>query len=379
MPRWWFDAHLDLAYLAVRGRNMLAPLSTLTEQTEGPHTPPGVTLPALRDAGVRMVLGTIFTEVVPADHAEALTAEQYREGDAEAAHKRGRAQLEAYLTWVDSGAATLGLAAALRTQEGVGAVRGGMGVSEVVAEPPDTRAVRLMRDPRVHIGILMENADPIRDPSELGWWVDRGVCIIGLTWARSGRYARGNSTPLEDRVGLTPIGRDLVAEMDRLGVLHDASHLSDRALEDLFNTTPRRVVASHSNCRALLDRDGQPPNQRHLTDRAIREIANRDGVIGLNLYSAFLVRPGSGGGETEKRRATIDEAVAHIERVCELTGNTRHVGLGSDMDGGFGADRLPQGINQPADYRKLADALIKRGWTKDQLEDFAWRNWARVW
>ncbi|GJQ29252.1 MAG: peptidase [Phycisphaerae bacterium] len=375
MPRWWFDAHLDLAYLAVRGRDLRRPLAALNDATQGPHPPAGVTLPALRDAGVRMILGTIFTEVVPTDHAGALTAEQYRAGDADAAHRRGRAQLEVYRTWSDEGEMALDLAAGLHAPEGVGTIRGGMGVSEVVPTPPDARAARLLRDERLHLGILMENADPIRAPDELPWWVERGVCMIGLTWARSGRYARGNTADPADRVGLTPLGRELVAGMDRLGVLHDVSHLSDRALDDLFDATPRRVVASHSNCRALLDRDGQPPNQRHLTDRAIREITRRDGVIGLNLFSGFLVRGEAG----EKRRATVDEALAHVDRICELTGNTRHVGLGSDLDGGFGADRLPVGIDQPAHFRRLADGLTRRGWTMTQVEDFAWRNWARVW
>ncbi|MDX2131816.1 MAG: membrane dipeptidase [Planctomycetota bacterium] len=376
-PSLWFDAHLDLAYLAVTGRDLRAPLATLAlpDAPAGPHRPAGVTLPALREGGVHLFLATIFTEVMPPGEPVPPGPEghaSYTFGDADGAYRRARGQLEVYLSLAEGGVLSLDLPRALRAPEGVGEIRGGMGVAEVVPPSIDARVAAATRAGRPLVGILMENADPIRSPADLEWWVERGVCAVGLTWARSSRYATGNGAPPGERVGLTPLGHELVREMDRLGVLHDASHLSDRALEDLFEATPRVVVASHSNCRALLDRDGRPPNQRHLTDRAIREIVRRGGVVGLNLYSPFVSRQG------EDRRATIDEAIAHVERVCELAGSMRHVGLGSDIDGGFGADRLPAGIDRPADYRKLAEALARRGWTREQLDDFAWRNWARV-
>lgn len=374
MPRFWFDAHLDLAYLAVRGRDMLSPLHALAGPALGPHAPAGVTLPALEAGRVRFALATIFTEPVE-DSGAVLTGEQYRAGDVESANRRGRAQLEVYLTWAERRVAAIDLHAALRPDPTVGEVRGGMGVSEVLPPDLNARATRLVRDDALHLGILMENADPIRDPSELEWWAKRGVCVVGLTWARSGRYATGNAAPPEDRRGLSPLGRELVAEMDRLHILHDVSHLSDRSLDDLLSATDRRVIASHSNCRALLERDvhpPHPPNQRHLSDRTIREVVARDGVVGLNLFSSFLVK-----GNAGPRRATIDEALSHVERVCEISGSTRHVGLGSDMDGGFASDRLPEGIDRPKDLAKLTDALERRGWKRDQLEDFAWRNFAR--
>jgi membrane dipeptidase len=168
---------------------------------------------------------------------------------------------------------------------------------------------------------------------------------------------------------------ELLREMGRLGVMPDLSHLSDRAAEQVLEMFPGRVFASHSNCRALLAPAGESGAmfQRHLTDRMIREIASRGGTVGLNLFSPFLIR-----GAVRTRRATIEEAVAHVERVCELTGSTRHVALGSDMDGGFAAERLPQGIDRPADLRRLAEALTRRGWTEEQLAGFAWRNLARA-
>ncbi|MCE7973526.1 MAG: hypothetical protein DYG92_04255 [Leptolyngbya sp. PLA1] len=372
-PAWWFDAHLDLAYLAVSGRDLAKPLGGLPSGAEGPHPPAAVTLPSLADGRVRFALATIFTEPRGAD-APALEPFEYREGDPEGAHRRGRAQLEVYLTLAERGLLSIDLPQALLTPAGTGLTRGGMGVGEFEPHPPDRAAARLARLPGLHVGLLMENADPIRDPGELAWWVQRGVCAVGLAWVRGSRYAQGNGAEAGPGPGLSPLGRDLAREMDRLGVLHDASHLSDRALHDLLELTPARVIASHSNCRALLARPDDPRNlQRHLTDAAIREIARRGGVIGVNLYSSFLLR-----GSPQDQRARIDDVLAHVQRVCELTGSHLHVGLGSDADGGFSATRLPAGIDRPADLWRLADALRRAGWPPAHIEDFAWRNWCRT-
>jgi membrane dipeptidase len=387
MPHRWFDAHLDLAYLAVRGRDMACAASDLPPGREGPHAPAAVTLPDLRAAGVAFALGTIFTEPVereasdPESAGAVLTAEQYAAGDVEQAHRRGRAQLEAYLTWRDAGLISLGLRDALVAQAGVGEVRGGMGVAEVVPPSIESRVLRAARAAPLTIGILIENADVIREPDELGWWNQRGVVAIGLAWAKPSRYAMGNGAPPEAAQGLTDLGIQLVREMDRLGIIHDASHLCDRALDELLERSAAMVIASHSNCRALLDRAGTPPNQRHLTDRHIRAIIARDGVVGLNLFSPFLVAPGRVGVRTQDAappRATLDEAADHVLRICELAGNARHVGLGSDMDGGFSAARLPQGVQGPKHLRLLAETLAKRGMPAADIEAFAWKNWSEL-
>ena len=171
--------------------------------------------------------------------------------------------------------------------------------------------------------------------------------------------------------GPTVAGRDLVRARDGWGLRSDASDLSDASFADLCRTTDKLIIASHSNCRAITDPSGQ--NQRHLTDAQIREIARRGGVIGLNLYSMFL-RP----GWTEGTRASIGDCIAHVEHVCELTGSRKHVGLGSDMDGGFGADKMPAGIDRPSGYGLLAEALAARNWSDADILGFAAGNWMRV-
>lgn len=311
-----------------------------------------------------MALGTIFTE--PVESVENVTGpEQYVASDVEASHRAGRAQLEAYLTWRDQGLIDLDLRRRLRSEPGTGEIRGGMGVTEPAALAPERLVSRLPPRPPLSIGVLVENADPIRSPDELGWWRERGVVAIGMAWAKRSRYAGGNATS----IGLSDLGRALVSQMDRLRIVHDASHLSDRSFDELQDATDRPVMASHSNCRALL---GDAADQRHLNDHQIRRIVERGGVIGLNLFSMFLDSAARKTG-----RASLESCVRHVDHICEIAGGRSNVGLGTDIDGGFAADRLPQGIDRPADLVRLFEALRNAGWSDRDLFAFACGNWVR--
>jgi membrane dipeptidase len=363
----WFDAHLDLACLAVNGRKMhLAP-----EAAGGPWQPGGLTLASLRDGNVRVVLATIFTEPDGKD------AEGYPAGDVDAASRKGRAQMEAYLTWRDEGALALDLREIVRRDPHVGEVRGGMGVSEATPLPLEKRLVRAQTKAPLHAGVLVENADPIRGPEELGWWKERGVVAIGLAWAKCSRYATGNKAPeggASAPHGLTAIGRELVREMDRLRIVHDLSHLSDKAAGELLEATDAAVMASHSNCRALLAGDMGPggTNHRQLRDEHIKEIVRRGGVIGLNLLGNFVATPEPGGA---KHRAPLLRALDHVERICDIAGHRRAVGLGSDMDGGISTNDLVANVERPADFDRLGEALRARGWSDHDVSGFAHANW----
>jgi membrane dipeptidase len=216
--------------------------------------------------------------------------------------------------------------------------------------------------PLPRILILMEGADPIRSPEHVPSWKERGVRLVGLTWATGTRYAGGNAgNPGEGP--LTALGVEMVRALDEAGIVHDASHLSDAAFDGLLEHAAGPIVASHSNCRALLE-----PRQRHLRDDQIRAIARRDGIIGLNLYSPFLARD---------RRANIADCVAHLEHVCEIAGHRRCVALGSDMDGGFTPNHLPTGLDRPEALEALAEALRDAGWSDDEVRGFASGNWRR--
>ncbi|MFM9958121.1 MAG: dipeptidase [Phycisphaerales bacterium] len=390
----WFDAHLDLACLAVHGRDMTAP----PERATKPWPPAAVTLPSLNTGGVAFALATIFIEQVNADTpASSLGPEQYRAGDIDGAARRGRAQLEVYETWRDRGLIKLDLPRCLKTDSGVGEIRGGMGVSEVVPTPIAARALRLAEN-GPHFGILVEGADSIRSPDDLEWWKSRGVCAVGLAWAKSSRYAQGNMgeviTGCTEREGLSALGREMIRAIDAHRLVHDLSHLSDRACDEMLTLTDRPVMASHSNGRELLGGDLNGKNQRHLRDGTIFEIARRGGVIGLNLFEKFL-RPApahaaqpalaatnAGGQPTPARPShppTIDHALDHVEHVCAVAGHKRAVGLGSDMDGGFSAAQMCDGIERPEHLSRLAAGLRARNWSEDEIDGFTHLNWLRFW
>jgi len=323
----WFDGHLDLACMALEGRDLHSPLAAAV----GPPQPATVTLPSLADGGVTHCLATLFTGLGtngPCGYDD--------KNDPEKPHACGIAQLGVYSALVASGDMRIVRAAA------------------DLADSP-TRGLASV--------LLMEGADPIRNPGEAAWWFEQGVRVIGLTWARGTRYAAGNSTPGP----LTAAGRSMVAALEELGVIHDLSHLADEAARELLARSTGPVLASHSDSRAICRGHGE----RNLPDDLIRAVAERNGLIGLNLFSLFLTDEG------DKRRAKIDETVAHVEHIVDVSGRHDLVALGSDMDGGFGSDRLPEGINAPCDLPLLLGALSDRGWTDDQLAGFRFNNWAR--
>ena len=337
----FFDAHLDLAYLAELGRDLHAPL----DECRGKLLPAAVTLPSLRDAPVAACLATVFTETVDPDTGPMLSpdasaeAAMYPQGDALAARAAGLRQLKLYQSWVRGGA--------------VAPLAGSSPAASTDATP--------------RLGVLIENADPIESPDAFDedWVNDEApVVAVGLTWHKPNRHAHGNS--VTEDLGLTDLGRAMVKRLDERDVVHDLSHLNRRSAAEVLDLAQGRIIASHSNAAVLVDE----ANHRHLTDDQIRAIDARGGVIGLNFLSKFLT--------PEDRRATIDDAVRHVEHICELVGHRTAVGLGTDMDGGIPSTALPDDLDKPEHLPRLLDALRNKGWSDADLAGFAWNNWARV-
>jgi membrane dipeptidase len=206
----------------------------------------------------------------------------------------------------------------------------------------------------------MEGADPIRSPADVETFFNGGVRIVGLAWKRT-RYAGGTGNPGP----LTPDGHALVRELDRFGIIHDASHLAEESCWNLLDVTGGSVIASHSNCRAIV------PGDRHLSDDMIRAIAQRGGVIGINFFDKFLLPPDEYG----KRRASLNDVVRHIQHICDLVGDAKHVGLGTDMDGGLGREQIPMEIETSADLPRVCDALAAGGFSDDEVRAIAGENW----
>lgn len=209
------------------------------------------------------------------------------------------------------------------------------------------------------IGIvhLVEGADPIASPDVLDWWVDQGVRVVGLAWNTPNRYSGGTH---DDR-GLSAEGRELLEAMHEHGVLCDVSHLNRRAVDDVLLAAQGPVVASHSNAHAVY------PHRRNLVDEHVRAIADRNGLVCVMLHDDHL-RDG---------RAGIDDVARHIDHFVSVAG-PEHVGIGSDIDGGFGIDRVPSGIDSIADLGKIGETLLARGYAEKDAHAILGGNWMRV-
>ena len=176
--------------------------------------------------------------------------------------------------------------------------------------------------------------------------------------------------------GLSKFGEKVVAEMNRVGIMVDVSHLSDEAFHDVIATSKTPVIASHSSCRHFT-----PGWERNMSDEMIQALARNGGVIQINFGSSFLdgeVREKNeeAGEHGPRVYSTVEKVADHIEHVVALVGPD-HVGFGSDFDGV--GDSLPDGLKSAADYPNLLRVLLERGWSRADLEKVCSGNVLRVW
>jgi membrane dipeptidase len=200
--------------------------------------------------------------------------------------------------------------------------------------------------------LLMEGADPIEDPSQLGAWTDRGVRIIGPAWGAT-RYSGGTGAP----GGLTELGVQLLKAMRRKRVILDLSHMADQAVADAFKLWRGPIMASHSNAREIV------PGDRQITDATAKEVASRDGILGVSFYAKHLRTSG---------RATVDDVVKHLVHLAQAAGGPERVGLGTDLDGGFDARQAP--MKDLTELRELRARLTTR-FSKRQVDGVMGGNW----
>ncbi len=317
------DAHLDLAYNALRGRNLL--IDAAHQQADDMGIP-SVSIPDLRRGGVGLIGATIFCEpggTFPSGYA-----------NAEQATEAGWRHVQWY-----------------HEREVAGDLRIVRNAEEISPRPGGLATI-----------LLMEGADPIRSSDDVPRWFDAGLRIVGLAW-KATRLAGGTGAagPITDE------GRRLVAAMDAVGIMHDVSHLADESFWQLIEITAGPIIASHSNCRAIV------PTDRQLSDEMIRAIEARGGIIGINFFDKFLISP----AEKEIRRATLADVVRHIDHIAQMAGHTRCIGIGTDMDGGFSQANLPTEIECSADLPRLAAALNDQGYLPSDIAGIMGRNWER--
>jgi len=184
-----------------------------------------------------------------------------------------------------------------------------------------------------------------------------GVRLMTLTWNNRNEIGDG-IMETASQGGLSVFGTHVVKEMNRLGMVIDVSHLSEKGFWDVISLSDDPIVASHSNAAALC------PHPRNLSDNQIKAIADKKGVIGINFYPNFL-----SGGE-----AKVDDIIRHIEYIAGLT-TVDIVGFGSDFDG---IDALPAGIEGPQSFPVIVDRLLRLNYKEEDVQKIMYKNYLRV-
>ena len=342
------DAHLDLAYNALQKkrdpRRKLAELRA-AEAPEFKRGIPTVSFSAMRRAGVGLVFATLFNSPQDDPFPDG-SDEDERYTTPEEAHRLGMQQVDFYRRLVDE-------------DESLRLVTDKATLEEVVASHRGERA-----RPLLGLLLLMEGADHIRAPVETELWREAGVRVIGPAWDDT-CYCDGAWRGSQR--GLSLDGHRLLDVMADLSLILDLSHMSEKASLQALDAYAGPVVATHANARVLV------PTERQLSDEQIRLIGERDGVIGCVLFNAFL-RAGYRKGDS-KELVTLDHVVAHIDHVCQLIGDARHAGIGSDLDGGFGAADIPTPLGSIADLPLIAGALRDKGYSEDDVTGIMGGNW----
>jgi len=265
-------------------------------------------------------------------------------------------------------------------------------------------AENAMQKGLIGLAMGMENGSPIEGKLEnLGFFRDRGISYITLTHSKSNHISDSSYDEERQWNGLSPFGKEMVAEMNRVGIMVDISHVSDEAFYQVLEISKAPVIASHSSARHFT-----PGFERNMSDDMIRALAKNGGVIQINFGSSFLTQKAnewfeamnkvrkswaeeSGfdehGEEAEKFQkayrekhpfpfATLDDLVANYQHVIELVG-VEHVGVGSDFDGV--GDSLPEGMKDVSYYPKLIEEFLRLEYSPEQIQAMMGGNLLRVW
>ncbi len=346
------DSHEDLAWnMLTFGRDYT--LSSVdTRQREAGTLTPQVnddTLlgwPDYQKGKVAVVFSTLFAS--PARHKLGEWDVECYSNDEEA-HSSYQRQLEAYDRLIDKHPDKF---------QGISVV------SELKAVLNHWKQTDIEEHP-VGLVFLMEGAEGIREPAEVEEWYRWGVRIIGPAWAGT-RYCGGTREP----GGLTKQGYALLDHMAEFKLTLDLSHMDEKAALQALDNYPGAIVASHANALALI-KDSN--SNRHLTDLVIQGLLERNGVIGIVPANGFLLPHWNERGG--RASVSLEAYVAHIDYVCQMAGNARHVGIGSDFDGGFGLQSVPGAIDTISDLRKIIPILEQKGYTEDDIAAILGNNW----
>ncbi len=285
-------------------------------------------------------------------------------------------------------------------------------VEAIAARAPDkfmlvysvADAKKAMHSNRIGLAMGMENGTPIDHKIEnIQFFADRGIRYITLAHGLSNQISDSSYDDNKHWGGLSPFGKDVIREMNRVGIMVDISHVSDDAFWQTLEITQVPVIASHSSARHFT-----PGFERNMSDEMIVALAKNGGVIQINWGSSFLTEKANGystafwasrkvwakdnGFEADSPEvkkwskeykennpypyATMAETVGHFDHVIKLVG-VDHVGIGSDFDGV--GDSLPTGLKDVSEYPNLVAEFLRRGYTEKDIAKILAGNLLRVW
>ena len=284
-------------------------------------------------------------------------------------------------------------------------------VSRIADDHPDKFEVatsvadvnRIFGDGKIALPMGMENGAPILDDlSNVQYFYDRGIRYITLTHGKDNLICDSSYDTTNTWGGLSPFGREVVKEMNRVGIMVDISHVTDDVINQVMDMTDVPVIASHSSCRHFT-----PGFERNMGDAEIVRLKENGGVIQINFGSSFVTQESQEKENKNRERimayakenglkrgdeklksywekvskenpiyADISDVINHFDRVVALVG-IDHVGIGSDYDGV--GDSLPYGLKDVASYPNLIFHLLKRGYSEEDIEKICYKNIWRVW
>jgi membrane dipeptidase len=257
---------------------------------------------------------------------------------------------------------------------------------------------------KIALPLGMENGAPVGDDlANVKYFYDRGIRYITLTHGKDNQICDSSYDTTRTWNGLSPFGRTVVQEMNKVGIMVDISHVSDSTFYQVMKLSKVPCIASHSSCRAFT-----PGFIRNMSDDMIKLLGKNNGVIQINFGSTFLDSTVRAANEANRKKlqvlldekklkfsdslakpiieeyqklnpslfADVETVANHIDHVVKLAG-INHVGIGSDFDGV--GDSLPTGLKDVSQYPNLIYVLLKRGYTEEDIEKICYKNVWRVW
>jgi len=343
------DGHLDLSMNAIEwNRDLTRSVEEIREQEKGMSDKPDrsngtVSLTAMRKGKVGLCVATQIARYVKPEN-----------------------KLPGWKSPYQAWAMTQGQLAWYKAMEETGEM------VQIVNKEQLEHHLKLWETPSEHtpVGYVLslEGADSIITPEYLERAYSYGLRAIGPAHYGPGTYAQG--TDATGGIGMK--GRELLKEIERLGLILDATHLNDESFWETMDLFHGPVWASHNNCRVFV------PHNRQFDDFQINELVHRDAVIGVAL-DAWMMVPGwiRGKSTPSGLGVSLEQMITNIDHICQLAGNSKHAAIGSDLDGAFGKEQGPQDVDTIADLQKLPDMLKARGFQNQDIENIMYGNWVR--